>query len=40
MAEDILSIEGDDERESQFANEWVEYARWVLPGFKGTVHNG
>jgi hypothetical protein len=37
MAEDILSIGRDEERDSQFHSEWTEYARWILPGFTGTI---
>jgi hypothetical protein len=37
MAEDILRIAKNSEQDPQFASEWIEYARWVLPGFNGTV---
>jgi hypothetical protein len=37
MAEDILRIAENTEQDAQFASEWVEYARWLLPGFNGTV---
>jgi hypothetical protein len=37
MAEDILRTAENSEQDSQFASEWIEYARWVLPGFNGTV---
>ena len=40
MAEDILRVKENAEEKFQFADEWVEYARWVLPGFNGTIHNG
>jgi hypothetical protein len=39
MAEDILRISESAEQDSQFAAEWVEYARWVLPRFDGTARN-
>ena len=37
MAEDILRIAENSEQDSQFASEWIEYARWVLPGFGSDV---
>jgi hypothetical protein len=37
MAEDILRIAENAERDSQIASKWIEYARWLLPGFNGTV---
>jgi hypothetical protein len=37
MAEDILRIGENAEQDSQFADQWVEYARWVLPSFDDTA---
>jgi hypothetical protein len=37
MAEDILRIGENAEQDSQLADQWVEYARWVLPSFNDTV---
>src|ERR1700722_14924897 len=37
MAEDILRIAENADQDSQFSSEWVQYARWLLPGFNGTV---
>jgi hypothetical protein len=37
MAEDILRAGEHTDENTHFAIEWVEYARWVLPGFNATV---
>jgi hypothetical protein len=37
MAEDVLRTAEISGQDSQFASEWIEYARWVLPGFDDTV---
>jgi hypothetical protein len=37
MAEDILRIEDSAVHEFQLADQWIEYARRILPGFSDTI---
>jgi hypothetical protein len=37
MAEDVLHAAENSEKDLEFVSEWIEYARWVLPGSWGRI---